>query len=245
MFSLDGKTALVTGASRGIGRAIAEAILSAGGRVIACYRTRDDLAKELVETDRSRDSFAVQMDVGDRASVSAAREIIARRIDRLDVLVNNAGINKPSDFDAISVEDWNEVLAVNLTGPFMVAREFLPLICQNGGSIVNISSVSGQYGGPRTTHYAVSKAGLHSLTHNLAIFCASRGIRVNTVAPGLIESEMVGAAKNLGVFERLLIKRLGKPEDVAQAVLFLASDSASYITAQTINVNGGLYFSLA
>jgi NAD(P)-dependent dehydrogenase (short-subunit alcohol dehydrogenase family) len=238
---LDGKVALVTGSSRGIGKAIALALMQAKAVIVVTYDTRKDLAQAVVSQDISGRSCAIQMNVGDRASVVSARHQIQERYDHLDILVNNAGINKPNDFDKITEEDWNAVMNINLSGPFRVAQEFLPLISV-GGSIINISSISGQYGGPRTTHYAVSKGGVNTLTHNLAIFCGTRGIRVNSVCPGLIESEMAGAAKNLGITERILMGRLGKPEEVASVVLFLASDAASYITAQTINVNGGLYF---
>ena len=112
----------------------------------------------------------------------------------------------------------------------------------DGGSIINIASVSAQYGGPRSTHYCVSKAGVLALTQNLAIFCSDRGIRVNAVSPGLIRSEMAGAAAGLGLEEKILLGRMGTYEEVASVVVFLASDEASYITAQTINVNGGIYF---
>jgi len=241
MMRLDRKTALVTGASRGIGKAIAIAIMEAGGTVIVTYKINKDLADEVVKKDKTENCIAVQMDVSNRLSVKRAKKDIMDKFDSIDILVNNAGINHPNDFDKISDEEWNNILAVNLKGPFIVTQEFLPII-KDGGTIINISSVSGQYGGPRTTHYAVSKAGLISLTQNLAIFCAPRNIRVNSVSPGLIESKMAGAAKNLGIFNKILLKRMGKPEEVANVVAFLASDDASYITAQTINVNGGLYF---
>ena len=163
------------------------------------------------------------------------------KFNSIDTLVNNAGINRPNDFDRISDEEWDEVLGVNLKGAFITIQEFLPLI-KKGGNIINISSVSGQYGGPRTTHYAVSKGGLISLTQNLAIFCAPKNIRVNAIAAGLIQSKMAEAAKDLGILERIPLKRMGNPEEVAKVVVFLASDDASYITGQTINVNGGMYF---
>ncbi len=241
MCVLEGRTALVTGASRGIGRAIALSMIDAGASVAVTYQKNRSLAEEVASYDKTKRSFAVEMKIPDRASIRSATAWVREKFSKIDVLVNNAGINRPNDFDKISDGDWDDVMGTNLTGPFRVCQEFLPLL-QAGGSIVNISSVSGQYGGPRTTHYAVSKGGLNVLTENLAIFCASRGIRVNTVAPGLIESEMAGAAKSLGVSEKILLKRMGKPTEVADAVVFLASPAASYITAQTINVNGGLYF---
>ncbi len=238
---LNGKIALVTGSSRGIGKAIAIAIMEAGGAVIVTYKKNKDLANEVAKKDKIGKSIAVQMDVSNRLSVKKAKEHILDTFHSIDILVNNAGINHPNDFDKISDEEWDNILAVNLRGPFIVTQEFLPII-KDGGAIINISSVSGQYGGPRTTHYAVSKGGLITFTENLAIFCASRNIRVNAVSPGLIESKMAGAAKNLGISKKILLKRMGKPEEVANVVAFLASDAASYITAQTININGGLYF---
>lgn len=238
---LNGKIALVTGASRGIGKAIAVAILKAGGTVVVTYKESEDLAREVVRRDKKGNSIAVQMDVSERLSVKKAKDIVINKFGHIDIFVNNAGINKPNDFDKITDNDWENVLDVNLKGPFIVTQEFLSMMKEKG-SIINISSVSGQYGGPRTTHYAVSKAGLIAFTQNLAIFCARRKIRVNAVSPGLIKSEMAKAAKGLSIEEKILLGRLGTPEEVAKAVLFLASDDASYITGHTLNVNGGIYF---
>jgi 3-oxoacyl-[acyl-carrier protein] reductase len=238
---LDGKRCVVTGAGRNIGRAIAETLIDEGAHVACAYRTGKDAAEEVAARDASGRSFAVALDVQDRDSVKAAVECIGGRFDAVDVLVNNAGVNKPEDFDKITEEDWQTVVDTNLAGPWRVSQEILPVMA-DGGSIVNIGSVSGQYGGPRTTHYAVSKAGLLTLTQNLAIFAAKRGIRVNTVSPGLIESEMAKAAANLGLDDKILLGRKGAAREVGDAVAFLASDRASYITAQTLNVNGGLYF---
>jgi len=238
---LSGKVALVTGASRGIGEAIATAIIKAGGTVIVTYKQNRELANEVIKQDTSGKSITIQVDVSDRSSVRRVKNTVMNKFNSIDILVNNAGINRPNDFDKISDDEWDEVLAVNLKGAFIMTQEFLPFI-KRDGSIINISSVSGQYGGPRTTHYAVSKAGLISLTQNLAIFCAPQNIRVNAIAAGLIQSEMAEAAKNLGIFEKILLKRMGSPEEVAKVVVFLASDDAAYITGQTINVNGGLFF---
>ena len=157
----------------------------------------------------------------------------------IDILVNNAGINIPTDFDKIKDEEWEQVLDVNLKGPFIVMQEALPIM-HDGGSIVNISSVSGQYGGPRTAHYASSKAGLISLSQVVARFVADRLVRVNCIAPGLIESPMTESAGMST--DGILLGRFGLREEVAKAVLFLASDDASYITGQCFGINGGLYF---
>lgn len=238
---LTGKKCIVTGGSRGIGKSIAHAMLKEGASVIVTYVSNKDLAEEIIRQYPESNSYAVELDVKDRSSIRRLRNVIKDYWTNFDVLVNNAGINKPNDFDKIDDDDWNEVLDTNLAGPFKVTQELLHVM-NDYGSIINISSVSGQYGGPRTTHYAVSKAGLNSLTQNMAIFCAKRGIRVNAIAAGLIESEMAKAAQNLGVTDKILLKRMGKPEEVANVAVFMASDKSSYITAQTINVNGGIYF---
>lgn len=247
-FSLAGKNAVVTGGSRGLGRAIALGLAEAGADVVLTYRERRDEATAAVhEIERlGRRAIALQMDVTGRASVAAtARD--ARAFGPISILVNNAGINKPTDFDRIADEDWDSILAANLKGPFLCAQIFLPLLKETGGgSIVHIGSVSGQYGGPRTAHYAASKAGLISLAQVIARFGAKDNVRSNVVAAGLIASEMaaagMAAASVQKAAEGIVLKRLGAPCEVADAVVFLASDASSYITAQTINVNGGLYF---
>jgi len=186
------------------------------------------------------------MDVTNRASVEAAAKAV-RSFGAISILVNNAGINKPTDFDQISDSDWDTILNTNLKGPFVCAQVFLPLLRENGhGSIVHIGSVSGQYGGPRTAHYAASKVGLISLAQVIARFGAQHGVRSNTIAAGIIASDMgragMAAASVQKAAEGILLKRPGEASEVADAVVFLASDASSYITAQTINVNGGLYF---
>ena len=242
---LKGKVALITGASRGIGRAIAIEFAREGAIVVVNNLSNKRLAEELADklsSDFGVRATAVKFDVRKRNEIIKAKEKVEREYGKLDILVNNAGINRPNDFDKISEEEWDEVLSVNLKGAFLVTQTFADII-SDGGSIINISSVSGQYGGPRTTHYAVSKAGLIALTHNMAIFFSKRGIRVNCIAPGLIESDMAKAAKGLGVEEKILLKRLGLAEEVAKAAVFLASEEAPYITGQTVNVNGGMLLS--
>jgi 3-oxoacyl-[acyl-carrier protein] reductase len=247
-FSLAGRNAIVTGASRGIGRAIAIGLAQAGADTIVTYRERRAEAEATARAieKHGRSAGILQMDVANRESVDAAARD-ARGFGAISILVNNAGINKPTDFDKVTDEDWDSVLATNLKGPFVCAQTFLPLLAEaGGGSIVHIGSVSGQYGGPRTAHYAASKAGLISLAQVIARFGAQYNIRSNTVAAGLIASDMaaagLAAASVQQAAESIVLKRLGTPQDVADAVVFLASDAAAYITAQTINVNGGLYF---
>ena len=247
-FSLAGKNAVVTGGSRGIGRAIALGLAQAGADVVFTYREKreeaDAVAAQISKIGRR--ALALPMDVTERTSVEAAARD-ARAFGRISILVNNAGINKPTDFDKVEDADWDTILATNLKGPFICAQVFLPLLAEaGGGSIVHIGSVSGQYGGPRTAHYAASKAGLISLAQVIARFGAASQVRSNVVAAGLIASDMgnagLQAASVQKAAEGIILKRLGRTDDVADAVVFLASDASSYITAQTINVNGGLYF---
>jgi 3-oxoacyl-[acyl-carrier protein] reductase len=247
-FSLAGKSAVVTGGSRGIGRAIALGLAEAGADVVFTYREQRDEANAVAAQIRGlgRRVQALAMDVTNRADVErVARE--ARAFGKISVLVNNAGINKPTDFDKVSDADWDRILDTNLKGPFICAQIFLPLLMEaGGGSIVHIGSVSGQYGGPRTAHYAASKAGLISLAQVIARFGAASNVRSNVIAAGLIASDMGNAALQAASVQKaaegILLKRLGRAEEVADAAVFLASDASSYITAQTINVNGGLYF---
>jgi 3-oxoacyl-[acyl-carrier protein] reductase len=165
----------------------------------------------------------------------------------VSILVNNAGINKPTDFDQVTDADWDMIVDANLKGPFVVSQVFLPLLkAAGGGAITHIGSASGQYGGPRTAHYAASKAGLISLAQVIARFGAQYNVRSNTVSAGLIASEMAAAGMASAAVQKaaetIVLKRMGTPREVADAVVFLSSDAASYITAQTLNVNGGLYF---
>ncbi len=247
-FSLAGKTAVVTGGSRGIGRAIAIGLAEAGADVVFTYREKQDEAEAVAAQIRGagRRALAIAMDVTDRTSVEAAARD-ARKFGKVSILVNNAGVNKPTDFDKVSDADWDTILDTNLKGPFVCAQVFLPLLAEaGGGSIVHIGSVSGQYGGPRTAHYAASKAGLISLAQVIARFGAASNVRSNVVAAGLVASDMgnagLQAASVQKAAEGIILKRLGRTDEVADAVVFLASDASSYITAQTINVNGGLYF---
>ncbi len=247
-FSLDGKNAVVTGGSRGLGAAIALGLAEAGADVLLTYRERHAQAAVIVQQIEAmgRRAMAVPMDVLSRKSVEHAAEQ-ARAFGPVSILVNNAGINKPTDFDQIADADWDFILDTNLKGPFIVAQVFLPLLKDaGGGAITHIGSVSGQYGGPRTAHYAASKAGLISLAQVIARFGAQHGVRSNTLAAGLISSEMAAAGlANAAVqkaAETIILKRMGSPREVADAAVFLSSDAASYITAQTLNVNGGLYF---
>ncbi|HJR56220.1 MAG TPA: SDR family oxidoreductase [Rhizomicrobium sp.] len=247
-FSLQGKNAVVTGGSRGLGAAIALGLGEAGADVLLTYREKHADATAIVQQieQMGRRALGVPMDVTSRVSVAHAAEQ-ARAFGPISILVNNAGVNKPTDFDQIEDTDWDFVIDTNLKGPFIVAQTFLPLLKEaGGGAITHIGSVSGQYGGPRTAHYAASKAGLISLAQVIARFGAQHNIRSNTLAAGLIASEMAAAGMASAAVrhaaETIILKRMGSPREVADATVFLSSDAASYITAQTLNVNGGLYF---
>lgn len=246
---LSDRVAVVTGGSRGIGAAISHALAVHGARVSLTYREQDEMAAEVVEgiVAGGGRAVALQMDVTSRSSIKAALEQTTQVLGTPDILVNNAGINRPTDFDQITEEDWDAVLAVNLKGPFLCTQEAMPYLARSGsGAIVNIGSVSGQYGGPRTAHYAASKAGLISLGQVMARWGAQYGVRANTIAAGLIDTSMAAAGMQAGAVQEaarnILLQRLGTPEEVADVVVLLCSDASSYITAQTINVNGGLYF---
>ena len=246
---LNGRIALVTGGAGEIGQAISRQLAAEGAFVCLTYVGKQDraetLAAEIVTA--GGQALASQLDVCNRSQVQRLVAQLERERGRLDLLVNNAGVNKPTDLDLITDEDWDEILAVNLKGPFICIQEVLPAMHRaGGGSIVNIGSISGQYGGPRTAHYAASKAGLISLGQVTARFGAVDNIRCNTLAVGQVQSEMTAASLDSpamrDVKDKILLKRFGRPEEVAQAVLYLASDASSYVTAQTLGINGGLYF---
>lgn len=243
-----GKTILITGGSKGIGSAIVKRFAALSCNVVFTYGSDDLASKNLIGELKSINTniFGFKADVRSRNEFSEVISFIKDKFGSIDILVNNAGINKPTDFDQITDEDWDDVLSVNLKGPFLCSQESLPLMKNNGGSIINIGSVSGQYGGPRTAHYAASKAGLISLSQVIARFGAKFNIRSNTIAAGIIESEMAASALDdpavKKACENIIMNRFGSYEEVAETVLFLASKNSSYITAQTINLNGGLYF---
>ena len=242
---MTGRVALVTGASRGIGRAIALGLAGAGATVVAA--ARGDHAAPTVEAIAAAGgtSEALALDVTDGAAIDAAIKGIIERLGRIDVLVNNAGITRDTLLLRMKRADWDAVLQTNLTAAFACAQAVLkPMIKQRSGRIINITSVVGQSGNAGQANYAASKAGLIGFTKALALEVASRNITVNAVAPGLIDTDMTRAIAG-GAHEEWAAKiplgRLGTPEDVASAVRFLASDEASYITGHVLAVNGGMY----
>jgi 3-oxoacyl-[acyl-carrier protein] reductase len=245
MFDLSGKVAIVTGASRGIGRGIAEVLAARGAHVVA--GARGDHAEGTVAAIRQAGgrAEAAAIDVTEASSIEAMVEAVLARHGRVDVLVNNAGITRDQLMLRLKRQDWDEVIATNLTSAFTCVQAVLkPMIKQRAGRIVSISSVVGQMGNAGQANYAASKAGLIGFSLALAREVASRNITVNVVAPGMIDTDMTRAVagKAQSEWEALIpLKRLGTPHDVAAAVCFLASDEAAYITGQVLAVNGGMY----
>lgn len=242
---LQGQVALVTGASRGLGEAMAKA-LAANGAFVACVaRSADKLAETVSAIQAAGGSAAgFPCDVSDRGQVDAMfAEVLSQR-DRLDILVNNAGITRDTLLPVMSDDDWDSVLATNLRSAFLLCRAASQVMMRaRYGRIINISSVSGIIGNPGQTNYSASKAGLIGLTRSLSRELAKRKVTVNAVAPGFIESDMTAALGEVVKEEakkRIPAKRLGTAEEVAAAVVFLASPAAAYITGQTLTVDGGM-----
>ena len=245
MVDLTGRVAIVTGASRGIGKAIALRLASAGALVVAGARA--DHAQAVVgEIDESGGTaLAVTLDVTEPASVAGMAQAALERFGRIDVLVNNAGIVRDQLLLRMKPAEWDAVIATNLTAVFACCRAVLrPMVKQRSGRIVNIGSVVGRTGNPGQANYAASKAGLEGFTRSLALEVASRGITANVVAPGMIETDMTAALDERArdaLCSRIPMSRLGTSDEVAGAVCFLASDEASYITGQVVSVNGGMH----
>jgi len=245
MMDLSGRVALVTGASRGIGRAIATSLAARGAVVVAA--ARGDHANEVSDaiTAAGGRGEAIALDVTDREAIDAAVAGVVARHGAIDILVNNAGIARDQLLLRLKREDWDAVIATNLTAVYGLTQAVLkPMIRQRRGRIVSISSVVGQAGNPGQANYAASKAGLIGFSKSIAQEVASRNITVNVVAPGMIETDMTRALAERAQgdwLSRIPLGRLGTPADVAAAVCFLASDEASYITGQVLAVNGGLY----
>jgi len=246
---LSSKVALVTGGSRGIGKAISLAYARANGQVALTYKTNKDLAEEVVDAivaDGGK-AMAIQMSVEDRTSINKAIIKVKNRLGSVDILINNAAIAQEKPFDTITDADWDYMMAVNLQGPFVCCQEVLPGMIKKGwGRIINITSIGGQWGGFNQVHYAAAKAGLISLTRSLAKIYSGQGITTNAVAPGLVGTGMssneIESEAGTEKVRNIPIGRIATVEEIAQAVVFLASDTASYVTGQTINVNGGMYF---
>lgn len=243
MDDLKGKVALVTGASRGIGRAIACSLAAAGVDVAVNYQHRE---KEALETcalvrERGARSMVEQADVSKAAEVARLVKAVERELGPIDILVNNAGITRPQTPEEIREEDWDELIAVNLKSAFLATQRVLPgMRARKWGRIINVSSVAAQTGGVVGPHYAASKAGMQGLTHFYAALLAREGITVNSIAPALVATEMV--TSNPRARQDLIpAGRFGRVEEVAEVAVMLAANG--YMTGQTLNVNGGWYLS--
>ena len=244
---LSGKTALVTGASRGIGRAIAVRFAAEGAFVVVNYAGNEAAAGETLAAVASAGGNAVlsRFDVGNAAEVDAAVKAIVAERGRIDILVNNAGVTRDNLLMRLTEDDFDAVVRTNLKGTFLVTKVVSrQMIRQRGGRIVNMSSVVGEMGNAGQSVYAATKAGILGFTKAMARELASRGITVNAIAPGFITTEMTQSlpeAARKEFAERIPLGRFGAPEEVAELALFLVSDAAAYVTGQVVGINGGMY----
>jgi 3-oxoacyl-[acyl-carrier protein] reductase len=240
---LDGKKVLLTGGTRGIGRGLALAIASAGAQLITCGRTDSEalqsLARELKEL--GGDHHVVIADISTEQGIDGLIEECTEKLGGLDVIIHNAGAISHVPFDKLGLDDWNRILNTNLTAAYLLVQRALPLLGE-GASVINIGSRSAMVGVPLRAHYTASKAGIVGLTRSLAKELGNRKIRVNIVAPGVIEPENEPLHPEVvAKYTKLTaLGRLGRPHEIAGAVLFLASDLSSYVTGETINVDGGI-----
>jgi 3-oxoacyl-[acyl-carrier protein] reductase len=245
MGAFEGKVAVVTGAARGIGRTIALKLAQEGADVAICDLQAEWLAETATAVQAlGRKALPLAVDVGDGAAVTACIAEVVKVFGKVDIMVNNAGITKDTLLVRMSDDDWDAVLRVNLKGTFLFSRAVAKhMMKQRSGAIVNIASVIGLIGNAGQCNYAASKAGVIALTKSTAKELASRGVRVNAIAPGFISSKMTDALSQ-EVRDQMLanipMARFGEPEDVARAVAFLASDEAGYVTGQVLSVNGGM-----
>jgi len=245
--SLDGQTALVTGASRGIGRAVALALAAEGAEVVVNYASSPEAAEAVVAEIQAKggSAYALKADVSDEASVDDLIKTVLKRSERIDVLVNNAGITRDGLLMRMKTEDWQAVINLNLTGVFLCTRAVTrPMLKQRSGRIINITSVVGLMGNAGQANYAAAKAGVVGLTRSSAKEMASRGITVNAVAPGFIATDMTKDLEADAILSAIPLGRFGSPDQVAGAVRFLAADpAAAYITGQVLQVDGGMVMS--
>jgi 3-oxoacyl-[acyl-carrier protein] reductase len=242
---LENKKALITGALRGIGKTIADLFIAEGAEVWGLdYKTPDDIS-EKAESAGGKLHW-IELDLSQLAAVDGAIESAVKESGGFDILVNNAGITKDNLSFRMSIEEWQKVIDINLSASFFVARTVArDMIRRRAGSIINMASVVGIHGNGGQANYSASKAGLIGVTKSLANEVASRGVRVNAIAPGFIETDMTSALPQevrQKMIDVIPMKRTGKQEDVAQAALFFASDSSLYITGQVLPVDGGMYF---
>jgi len=245
MIDLHGRVALVTGGSRGIGKACCEILARVGARVAVNYRVERPWADLLVQKieESGGEAFALSADVAVPEDANMMVDETVDRFGRIDILVNNAGIWKGDPVEEISDGEWNEMVAINLTGTFNMIRSAVPYMKSSGGGrIINISSTAGQRGEPQHCHYAATKGAVISLTKSLAAELAGDGILTNCVAPGWVETDMSEDALEKGrdaIASTIPLGRVGTPEEIASAVLFLASDLSTFVNGEILNVNGG------
>jgi 3-oxoacyl-[acyl-carrier protein] reductase len=246
MFDLSGRSALITGSSRGIGRAIALQLARQGASIAVNYLRNEEAAKQVQETIRSydREAVVVQGDISVPDQAERVVDTAQQAFGRLDVLVNNAGFNRDTLLLRMSVQDWDEVMAINLRGAFLCTKAALRhMLRQRWGRVINIGSVAGIAGNAGQANYAAAKAGLTGFTKAVAREMGSRGITANVVAPGLVRTELTKDVRQEMVdqaMQRIFVGRLGTPEDIAACVTFLASEEASYMSGQVLVVDGGL-----
>ncbi len=247
MIDLSGKTALITGSTRGIGKATAYKLAQAGATVVVTGRNGErakEVAKEIAQ-ETGGQAFGVELDISSPESVEKAYKEINGAVGSVDILVNNAGITRDTLFLRMKPQDWEEVIRVNLTGTFLVTQRFLKdMLKKRWGRIVNVTSVVAFTGNVGQANYSSAKAGLVGFTKTLAKELASRNITVNAVAPGFIETDMTDVLPEdikENYLKQIPLGRMGKPEEVANVILFLVSDMASYITGEVIHVNGGMF----
>lgn len=237
------RTALITGASRGIGEACARTLASAGYRLVLAARTRERL--EQLASELATETYVLLLDLADNQSISTAVPQAVKEFGRIDVLVNNAGLTKDGLAIRMKPDDWNIVLQTNLTAAFLVTQQVLSgMMKERWGRIINISSVVGEMGNAGQANYVASKAGLIGLTKSLAQELGSRNITVNAITPGFIETDMTGGLPpelKEKMIAQTALRRMGTPAEIAAAVRFLASDDASFITGHVLSVNGGIY----
>ncbi len=241
---LQGRVAIVTGGSRGIGRAIVCALAREGAKVAFAYHSNQQAADELVAELKGHEVVPFQCDVKQKGAADQLVEAVLQKWEKIDILVNNAGVIRDTLLATMSEEHWAEVIATNLNGVFNFCQAVTrPMMSQRYGRMINVSSVAADFGNPGQSNYAASKGGVDGFTRCVATELAKRNITVNAVAPGFIETDMTIAVRSAAgdqIVKHIPARRLGKPEDVAHAVVFLASEEAAYITGQVLRVDGGL-----